>query len=122
MIFPFLIWLEFASIAYYWYGFQPEWTKNDQMDTWTSSEIGESTTYHYFSLFTGTVTKKSVVGPRLSQVMAQGIAKILPKVLFQSKARIGQKYDQKDTYFYSIGLCALFVTIFQRQKSSSNVN
>ena len=87
------------------------------MIKWTHEllqKLGKAQNITIFHFFTGLVTKKSVVGPRLSQVMAQGIAKILPKVLFRSKARIGQKYDQKDTYFYSIGLCALFVTIFPK--------
>ena len=96
-----------------------------KMIKWTHEllqKLGKAQNITIFHFFTGPVTKKSVVGPRLSQVMAQGIAKILPKVLSQRKAQIGQKYDQKDTYLYSIGLCALFVTIFQRQKSSFSVN
>ena len=39
----------------------------------------------FFTFFTGLVTRKSVVGSRLSQMMGQGITKILQKVLFRSK-------------------------------------
>jgi predicted naringenin-chalcone synthase len=60
-----------------------------KMIKWTHEllqKLGKAQNITIFHFFTGLVTRKSVGGSRLIQVMGPGITKILPKVLFQSKA------------------------------------